>query len=171
MKKSEVQERIAYFTRATPAPYTVEHPGTILSRSSDEYTIERETVQAVTDYWVKVRNYVEEDTDAGTLPPLKQEWLENVNDMIPKEMYVSDELLNEWYYDYVRCVGQSKLNYQLLIRGNRDLPFSKKDVQNFPEWWTNDEYKMSRLESFTPNRHRPPEHKHGARQHIENDGR
>ena len=87
-------------------------------------TIERETVQAVTDYWIR-SNYVEEDTDAGTLPPLKQEWLENVNDLIPKEMYVSDELLNEWYYDYVRCVGQSKLNYQLLIRETEICPSQK----------------------------------------------
>ena len=141
MKKSEITKSIAYFTRATPPPYSVPHADVILSKSSDEYLVERETVQAVREYWEKVRNYVEEDTDSGSLPPLKQEWLENVNDMIPRNMYVSDELLNEWYFDYVRCVGQSRLNYELLIRGNPNLPFSKQDLEQFPEWWTNDEYK------------------------------
>ena len=141
VKKSEIQKSISYFTRATPPPYSVFHGDVILSKSSDEYVVGRGTVQAVAEYWAKVRNYVEEDTDSGTLPPLKQEWLENVNDMIPRDMYVSDELLNEWYYDYVRCVGQSRLNYELLNRENPNLSICKNDLEQFPEWWTSDEYK------------------------------
>ena len=138
MQPEEVRTSIGNVTRALPPPHSVPHSKTVLVRGSDDFSVTRETYEAVSEYWTAIRTTVESDSG---VPPLKQEWLENVNAMIPKHIMVSDALLREWYYDYVQCVCRSVVNYEMLQKDNANFSFRVEDLIQFPEWWVNEEYK------------------------------
>ena len=138
VKPSEAKKSISGVTKTMPKEMSVPHSSIILSSGRDEYEVPGPTFDACSRYWSAVRDNIESDTG---IPPLKQIWLEQVNSKIPSNVIVSDELLREWYYDYVRCVGRSYVDYELLQKNNSKFEFSNYYLLQFPEWWTDDQYK------------------------------
>ena len=121
VKPSEARKSITGVTKTMPSEMSVPHSSIVLSSGRDEYEVPGPTFDACTKYWSAVRDTIESDTG---IPPLKQIWLEQVNSKIPPNVIVSDELLREWYYDYVRCVGRSYVDYELLQKNNSKFEFT-----------------------------------------------